>query len=220
MVASREGFQRSYDLRRVSCRKILIALFPPRRRRQIFSSNARFKRTAWLANQSFGGIYEMASSRRTFASGSPLRLKKDVWCPSKWGTGTSPWYALAETLEHVPESVEPTEARILSPFDNLIIQRERLRWIFEFDYQLESYVPAAKRRYGHFVLPVLWGDPIVARLESKALRERSKLALTGLWFEPGYEKNRKIRKALRGALENFAAFNGCIELDDALLSRG
>jgi hypothetical protein len=44
--------------------------------------------------------------------------------------------------------------------------------------------------------------------------------LTGLWFEPGYEKNRKFRKALRAALANFAAFNRCAEVDDALLSRG
>jgi len=77
-----------------------------------------------------------------------------------------------------------------------------------------------KRRYGHFVLPVLWGDRFAARLEAKAQRERSKLVLTGLWFEPGYEKNRQFHQALRAALENFAAFNRCGELDDALLSRG
>ena len=136
------------------------------------------------------------------------------------GTWDKPAYALPETLEHVPDSVEPTEARILSPFDNLIVQRERLRWLFDFDYQLESYVPVVKRRYGHFVLPVLWGERFAARLEAKALRERSKLVLTGLWFEPGYEKNQKIRKALRAALENFAVFNSCTELDDTLLSRG
>jgi uncharacterized protein YcaQ len=78
----------------------------------------------------------------------------------------------------------------------------------------------AKRRYGHFVLPVLWGERFAARLEAKALRERSKLVLIGLWFEPGYERNRKFRNALRIALEDFAAFNRCGEVDDALLSRG
>jgi uncharacterized protein len=107
-------------------------------------------------------------------------------------------------LGALPDSVEPTEARILSPLDNLIVQRERLRWLFDFDYQLESYVPVAKRRYGHFVL--LWGERFAARLEAKALRERSKLVLTGLWFEPGYEKNRNFRKAFYTGLEKFAAF--------------
>lgn len=131
-----------------------------------------------------------------------------------------PAYSLVETLDEPPENVESTEVRILSPFDNLIIQRERLRWLFQFDYQLECYVPAPKRRYGHFVLPVLWGDRFAARLEAKVMRERSTLLLTGLWFEPGHENDRKFRKALRVALEGFAMFNRCNEIDDALLSRG
>jgi uncharacterized protein YcaQ len=46
-------------------------------------------------------------------------------------------------------------------------------------------VPVVKRRYGHFVLPVLSGERFAARFEAKALRERSKLVLTWLWFEPG-----------------------------------
>lgn len=219
MVASREGFQRSYDLTARVLPENIDRSIPTEAQAADFLIE-RTLQAHGLAREPELRYLRDGAVAATIRKRLALAIKKGCVVPVQVGDTDKPAYALAETLEHVPESVEPTEARILSPFDNLIIQRERLRWIFEFDYQLESYVPAAKRRYGHFVLPVLWGDRFVARLESKALRERSRLALTGLWFEPGYEKNRKIRKALRGALENFAAFNGCSELDDALLSRG
>ena len=126
---------------------------------------------------------------------------------------TEPVYAGAEVVERLPEPIEPKEVRILSPFDNLVIQRERLRWLFGFDYQIECYVPAPKRKFGHFVLPLLWGDRFVGRLEAKAMRSEGVLRVIGLWFEPGFFGDRTLRKRLGEALERFAAFNGCTKLD-------
>ena len=121
----------------------------------------------------------------------------------------APAYARTEDVENLPDPVEPDAVRILSPFDNLVIQRERLRWLFDFDYQIECYVPAPKRKFGHFVLPVLWGDRFVGRMEAKAARSEGVLRVVGLWFEPGFSGNRTLRKKWDEALERFAAFNGC-----------
>jgi uncharacterized protein YcaQ len=218
MVTAREGFQRSYDL----TERVL-----PENIDRSMPTDA--EAADFLIERTLGahGLAREPELRYLRGGAVAANLRKRLAHAVRQGRVVSvrvgdwdkPVYALAETLEQVPDRIEPKEARILSPFDNLIIQRERLRWLFDFDYQLECYVPAAKRRYGHFVLPALWGDRFAARLEAKALREQSKLLLTGLWFEPGYEKDRKFRKALRVALENFAAFNRCADVDDALLSR-
>jgi hypothetical protein len=60
---------------------------------------------------------------------------------------------------------------LLSPFDRLIHDRKRLTELFEFDYQLEMYKPAAKRRWGYFALPILCSDRLVGKLDATADRK-------------------------------------------------
>ena len=71
------------------------------------------------------------------------------------------------------------ELRILSPFDNAVIQRDRLKSLFGFDYQIECYVPAAKRRYGYFALPLLYRGDFVGRMDCKVHRSEQHLHIKG-----------------------------------------
>ena len=75
----------------------------------------------------------------------------------------------------------------LAPLDPLCWDRDLLRRLFDFDYVWEVYVPAQKRRWGYYVLPILYGDRLVGRIEPRLERRSGKLDVLGLWWEPGFD---------------------------------
>ena len=100
------------------------------------------------------------------------------------------------------------DAFILSPFDVLNVYRHRLRDFFDFDYQVECFVPEAKRKYGYFSLPVLIGDTFVARMNSKADRKQRILTIHNLHFEP-LKLTKLMVARICEAIKTFARFNQC-----------
>jgi len=103
------------------------------------------------------------------------------------------------------------DAFVLSPFDILNVYRHRLRDFFNFDYQVECFVPKPKRKYGYFSLPILIGDTFVARMDSKADRKQGILNIYNIHFE-----SLKLTKAMLtkvgDAIKIFARFNQCEEI--------
>jgi len=104
------------------------------------------------------------------------------------------------------------DAFILSPFDVLNVFRHRLRDFFDFDYQIECFVPEPKRKYGYFSLPVLVGDTFVARMDSKADRKQRVLIIHNLHFEPVKLSEAAIDKLVE-AIKAFAEFNRCMDVN-------
>ena len=102
-----------------------------------------------------------------------------------------------------------SKVKILSPFDNLVIQRKRIQRIFDFDYQLECYLPEVKRKYGYFTLPVLWQGNLVARMDAKADRKNKVFIIRNLKLETKLRKMDEFGYYFSKALTEFSNFNGC-----------
>ncbi|HWH64591.1 MAG TPA: crosslink repair DNA glycosylase YcaQ family protein [Gaiellales bacterium] len=101
---------------------------------------------------------------------------------------------------------------VLSPFDRLIHDRNRAEALFGFRYRLEMYVPAAKREYGYYVLPVLHGDRIVGRIEPRFDRRTGDMQVLGRWGDTSAVD--PVLERLRGFLQTTAGSPG--DVGDAL----
>lgn len=98
---------------------------------------------------------------------------------------------------------------ILSPFDNSVIQRERVKALFQYDYQLECYVPAAKRKYGYFCLPLLFRDELIGRMDCKVHRKHNHFEIKSLYIENHSFDDDLVVSAFVDAVKDFCCFQQC-----------
>jgi uncharacterized protein YcaQ len=119
-------------------------------------------------------------------------------------------YLLSEILDKINIYKNSEQSVIfLSPFDNLIIQRERIKRLFDFEYTLECYVPAPKRVHGYFVFPVLYGNQFVGRIDPKADRKSKTLILNNISFEEGFEITDEFLEKFSRKISDLTKFNQC-----------
>jgi uncharacterized protein YcaQ len=98
--------------------------------------------------------------------------------------------------------------RILNPFDPLARDRKRLLRIFGFDYRIEIFVPAAKRRWGYYVYPILEGSRFIGRIEVKADRKAGIMTVLKLWPEVGVKWTSRRADKLEAEVSRLARFIG------------
>lgn len=215
MVTRRDNFQRIYDLTERVLPEGTNTSMPEK------DELGRYLVRRALKAQGISTMNDIvkhihAAGREVITSAAESLLTEKEIIPVSVEGGSS-YYMLSESLENLNEDINnPTEVHILSPFDNLIILRDRMSRFFDFDYTLECYVPRAKRRYGYFVLPVLWGTEFVGRMDSKADRKKKILMLHTFRFEEGFNKWEEFLPVFAAKLADFAVFNNCgrIDIDD------
>ncbi len=96
--------------------------------------------------------------------------------------------------------------RFLAPLDNLLWDRDLVEKLFNFKYSWEVYLPPGKRKYGYYVLPVLYGDRLIARFEPEKHQGKNPLRIKNWWWEKGITETKEIKSALKGCSASFSAY--------------
>ena len=205
MIPYRINFQKVYDLtERVLPRGIDTTLPSP-------EEYARFLIARYLQANGLGQPAEITyllKNAKALVSAALQEMVLDGEL-GQFDVDGNVYFALPDSLELLNKRLARAKLKILSPFDNLLIQRKRMQALFGFDYQLECYVPEEKRQYGYFSLPILWDGRLVARMDCQADRKKSLLHIRHLALEPGLLKTEAFARALGKELGPFLQFNNC-----------
>src|SRR5213083_1225065 len=118
-----------------------------------------------------------------------------------------------QLLESMNSRVWQPRMSLLAPFDNLLAVREGTSRLFGFDYVHENFLPKNKRKFGTYVLPILWGDRFIGRVDPKMDRENERLVVNSIHAEPGAPKDEEVALKIRETIENLAEFLGAKEVE-------
>ncbi len=215
MVARRENFQRVYDL----AEHVLARLDPPfdpateafsaaeLRRRFIIDSVRALGVTpaSWIAD--YFRLKPKITERELVpwvVSGELLAVPVQGWA--------TPGYVHRDHADALDKALRgrlrATHTTLLSPFDPLVWDRARALAMFDFEYTIECYTPAAKRRYGYFVLPILHRGQLIGRLDAKAHRGDGLFEIKALFLEPGVAPTPALVQAVAKAIVDTARWHG------------
>lgn len=208
MVCSREGFQKTYDLTERVLPPQIDTRMPDAEAlaSHVIDQQLRCQGLATIKGLSYHQPRNPAL-RKAIETRVRERITNRKLETIQLPTGEQ-LVTVAGTLDQPAPRVR-SRLLILSPFDNSVIQRERLRSLFGFDYQIECYVPAAKRQFGYFSLPLLYRDAFIGRMDCKAHRRARQLEVISLHLEPAPPIQGEIINALAKALNSFSAFQQC-----------
>ncbi|MES2321775.1 MAG: crosslink repair DNA glycosylase YcaQ family protein [Pseudomonadota bacterium] len=209
MIARRHNFQRVYDLAERVHPEWDDSRMPPmdETRRQLVLRAVKalgISRAAWISDY-FRTRPPRLDPEELVARGELLRARVQGW--------DDPVYIHPDHLELAREAaagaLSPSVSSLLSPFDPIVWDRRRALELFGFDYRLECYTPAPKRRYGYFTLPILRRGALVGRVDAKAHRREGVFELKLVELEPGVRLSERLCLDIAAAVRRCAAWHGC-----------
>jgi uncharacterized protein YcaQ len=193
-IAGRVNFERLYDLPE--------RVLPPGAFGEALADDEAQRELVRIAASALGVATEpdLGDYFRLTRTDSKLRVAELVESGELTPVAVEGWSAPAYLWPAAARSKRVRARALLSPFDSLIWSRDRTQRVFDFNYRLEIYVPAAKRQYGYYVLPFLLGDRLVARVDLKSDRKARVLLVQSAFSEPGIDVGRvagELSKELR-----------------------
>jgi uncharacterized protein YcaQ len=196
MIARRERFQRVYDLSERVLERIGVTAPEPRTASELRREQTLHAvRALGIAQARWIADYYRQAKKHTDAELEPLvadgtleRVEVQGW--------SAPAYVHRDHAGLLARAqrgaLRATATTLLSPFDPVVWDRARARALFDFDYALECYTPAPKRKYGYFVLPILRRGRLVGRLDAKAHREEGVFEVKSFHLEPDVEADAEL----------------------------
>lgn len=211
MVARRERFQRVYDLaERVRALHEAIGappLSPSQARQRMIALSVQalgIAQARWIGDYFRIGRVGGAELEALEGTGELVRVDVRGW--------DAPGYVHRDRLELARRAaagqLRASHTTVLSPFDPLVWDRARAQAMFGFAYTLECYVPAPRRRYGYFVLPILHRGRLVGRLDAKAHRREGEFEVKAIFLEPDEAPTPTLVAALASAIGQCARWHG------------
>ncbi len=123
-------------------------------------------------------------------------------------------YCRAEDIPLLEDVLQNNEYKprceFIAPLDCLMWDRKLIKALFGFEYTWEIYTPADKRKYGFYVLPIIYGSSFIGRVEAMNERKVKILVVRNIWYEDGVKRTKKLQAAISSCIKRLAVFNECV----------
>ncbi|MCB9461505.1 MAG: YcaQ family DNA glycosylase [Anaerolineaceae bacterium] len=231
MTHHRENFERVYALTETVAPSHLHYASPREESdRYLFKNDIAFHGLSQLKRISDSYFRGVPFSKKKelmdtlLADNEVVEVKVEGWRPMYYALASDAALINDLSAGRIPEAWKPLdtttedEVTFLAPLD-IVSARGRAKDLFGFDYIWEVYKPADKRQYGYYTLPVLWGEQLVARFDSKYDRTSETFVILGLWLEnDALGQDEKFASALAHGFARFAKFLGASSLDASTIN--
>jgi uncharacterized protein YcaQ len=221
-LARREGNTRYYDLVERLLPAHVVAHEVPEREQQLHKLLSRHRAHGLLGAGGAGGTFERIAPPRS----TPERVGRNelhaelvdrgALVPVEVEGVRTRRFVVAGELEllHAPPEPNPSVA-FIAPFDSLLWDTGLLESLFDFEYVWEGFFAPARRRWGYYVLPIVFGDRFVGRIEPRIDREGARVEVIDVWWEEGFAPGRApgFVEAMRDALRAYLRFAGADRLE-------
>jgi uncharacterized protein len=215
-LARRDGNRRYYDLlERLLPPKVLAQEVPEREqlRHKLLS---RYRAHGLLGPGGAGGTFARIAEPKARNELREELVESGALVPVGVEGVRGKRLVLAEELPLLEAPPEPAPSvAFIAPFDSLLWDTALLATLFGFEYVWEGFFPAKKRRWGYYVLPIVFGDRFVGRIEPRIDRDRARVEVLDVWWEDGFAPRRAdgFVDAMRAALRAYLRFAGADSLD-------
>lgn len=210
MFTERRNFHRIYDLTERVIPKTVSRKYPTKKEFNEYLIRRALQSKGIATAKEIADYFHHHGKKENILPLLEQKVKQKKVIEVEVGQLKETYFAYPETIDLL-DTLKPVKKQVLifCPFDNFIIQRDRIARLFNFDYTLECYIPAPKRKYGYFVLPVMYGDRFVARIDCKADRKKKELKVISVYFEDKFKPTQAFLKKFGKKLQAYAKFNNC-----------
>jgi uncharacterized protein len=211
-IAGRQGFNKLYDLTERVLPEAAAAPRPDAAEHESWACRTALDRLGAATAEEIAGFWKAlpAAAVRTWCQAAAARGEiAEVTIESLAGEPARAAFAVADWAERArQEPASASRTRLLCPFDPALRDRGRIRRLFGFDFRFEAFVPRDRRRHGYYVMPVLEGERLVARIDPKLHRSAGLLEVRSVTWEPGVRPTRRRLAALDTAVGRLAKLAG------------
>ena len=210
-LARREGNTRYYDLLERLLPADVLEQEVPERERLLHKMLSRYRAHGLLGAGGAGGTFARIANGDVRKALQKELVEVGALLPVEIKGLRAKRFVVAEELAQLEAPPEaPPSVAFIAPFDSLLWDTALLAKLFDFEFVWEGFFKPEKRRWGYYVLPILFGDTFVGRIEPRIDRDGGRVEVLGLWWEEGFVPHRAAGfvEAMRDALGAYLRFAG------------